>query len=214
MGELTADVGYADKRNRLTCVFRMILAIPHVIVAYFWGIVAEVVAIPQWFIIVFTGKRNQALWDLQWGWLSYAGRVSAYQYLLFDEYPAFGTDQRNVPMVQDLAYDEPASRLTNGLRFIWIIPALILGVIFGIAMSVVLLIAWFAILFTGRFPRGMFDFMMKGLRFSLQISAYALMMTDVYPKWGSGAPAIGVSPSPAPVAPPSAPGVVPPAPAT
>ena len=81
MGELTADVGYADKRNRLTCAFRGILAIPHVIVAYFWGIVAEIVAIPQWFIIVFTGRRNQALWDLQWSWMAYAGRVSAYQYL-------------------------------------------------------------------------------------------------------------------------------------
>ena len=78
--------------------------------------------------------------------------MTAYQYLMFDEYPAFGTDQRKVPMVQDLSYGEPASRLTNGLRFIWIIPALILGIIFGIAMSVVLLIAWFAILFTGHVP--------------------------------------------------------------
>ena len=100
----------------------MILVIPHLIVSYFWGIVAEVVAIPQWFIIVFTGKRNEALWELQWSWLSYAGRVTSYHYLMFDEYPAFGTDQSKVPMVQDLGYAEPASRLTNGLRFIWIIP--------------------------------------------------------------------------------------------
>jgi hypothetical protein len=214
MGELTADVGYADKRNRLTCAFRGILAIPHVIVAYFWGIVAEIVAIPQWFIIVFTGKRNQALWDLQWGWLSYAGRVNAYQYLLFDEYPAFGTDQAKVPMVQDLTYGEPASRLTNGLRFIWIIPAMILGIVFGIAVSVVLLIVWFAILFTGRFPRGMFDFTMKALRFFLQLTSYALMMTDTYPKWGSGVPAVGTTPAAPPTVPPPAPGVVPPAPAT
>ena len=174
---------------------------------------AEIVAIPQWFIIVFTGKRNEALWDLQWGWMSYAGRVNAYQYLLFDEYPAFGTDQQKVPMVQDLTYAEPASRLTNGLRFIWIIPALILGIIFGIAVSVVLVIVWFAILFTGRFPLGMFDFTMKGLRFFLQVTAYGLMMTDTYPKWGSGVPAVGTNPAAAPTAPP-APGVVPPAPAT
>ena len=214
MGELTADVRYEDKRNRLTCAFRGILAIPHVIVSYFWGIVAEIVAIPQWFIIVFTGKRNEALWDLQESWLSYAGRVSAYQYLLFDEYPAFGSDQSRVPMVQDLAYVEPASRLTNGLRFIWIIPAMILGMIFAIAMSVVLLIAWFAILFTGRFPVGMFDFTMKGLRFTLQLTAYGLIMTDTYPKWGSGVPAVGTSPEPTPIAPPATPGMVPPAPAT
>jgi hypothetical protein len=214
MGELTADVGYADKRNRLTCVFRGILAIPHVIVAYFWGIVAEIVAIPQWFIIVFTGKRNEALWDLQWSWLAYAGRVSAYQYLLFDEYPAFGTDQSKVPMVQDLSYGEPASRLTNGLRFLWIIPALIIATVLGIAVSVVLLIAWFAILFTGKFPRGMFEFTMKVLRYSLQLTSYALMMTDSYPKWGSGVPAVGAAPVPPSAPQDPTPGIVPPAPAT
>ena len=138
---------------------------------------------------------------------------TSYHYLMFDEYPAFGTDQRKVPMVQDLGYAEPASRLTNGLRFIWIIPAIILLIIFGIAMSVVLLIAWFAILFTGKFPIGMFDFMMKGVRFTLQVTAYGLMMTDTYPKWGSGRPgASGRAPASAPISPPPASGIVPPAP--
>ena len=81
-------------------------------------------------------------------------------------------------------------------------------------MSFVLLIAWFAILFTGKFPVGMFDFMMKGVRFTLQVTAYGLMMTDIYPKWGSGVPAVGASPGSAPISSPPASGIVPPAPAT
>jgi hypothetical protein len=189
MGEFRADVAYPEKSNRLTVAFRGILAIPHAIVSYFWGIAAQVMAVPQWFIIVFTGKRNQALWDIQWAWLGYAGRVTAYQYLLYDEYPAFGTDVGRVPMVEELEYEEPASRLTNGLRFLWIIPAMLLMIVVSIAASVVLLIAWFAILFTGKFPRGMYDFTLKTVRYMLQLTSYSLLMSDTYPKWGTGVPA-------------------------
>jgi hypothetical protein len=188
MAELTADVRYTESRNRLTTAFRAILAIPHVIVMQVWGYLAEILAVIQWFIIVFTGTRNQGLWDLQRAWIGYAGRVVAYASLLFDEYPAFGTDQSNVPMVFELEYEEPANRVTNGLRFIWIIPALIIGIGLGIAVFFVAVVSWFAILFTGRHPRGMWDFILKVTRFTLQLNAYGLLLTDTYPKWGSGVP--------------------------
>ncbi len=210
MSELTVDVRYTEKHNRLTTLFRGILVIPHLIVAYFWAIVADVMAFLQWFIVVFTGKRNEALWDIQWGWLAYYGRVTAYYTLLFDEYPAFGTDPGRAPMLQELRFEEPASRLTNGLRVIWIIPALVISYVLGIALSVVLIIVWFAVIITGKFPAGMFDFALKVLRYLLQVNAYALLMTDTYPKWGSGVLVTsgvpGTSPPPSP--PPA--GLVPP----
>jgi len=171
----------------------MILVIHHAVVSYFWGIVAQVVGLVQWFIILFTGERNQALWDMQWQWLGYAARVTAYESLLYDPYPAFGTDPGNVPMVESLVYEVPASRLTNGLRFLWIIPALLIAIVTGIAVGVVVVIAWFAILFTGSFPRGMYDFTLTGVRYFLQVTAYSLLMTDTYPKWGRGVPAVGAA---------------------
>ena len=88
---LTYDISYDETRSRLTTAFRIILAIPHVIVMTVWGYLAEILAFIQWFIILFTGKRNQALWDLQWAWLGYAGRVHGYTNLMYDPYPAFGT---------------------------------------------------------------------------------------------------------------------------
>ena len=91
---LNYDVVYTEARNRLTTVFRIILAIPHVIVAQVWAYLAEILAVVQWFIVLFTGKRNQGLWDLQWAWLGYNSRVFGYVYLLYDPYPAFGTDPR------------------------------------------------------------------------------------------------------------------------
>ena len=199
MAELTADVRYGEPRNRLTTAFRLILAIPHLIVMQVWGYLAEILSVIQWFIIVFTGTRNRGLWDLQRAWIGYAGRVLSYENLLFDEYPAFGTDQSKVPMVLELDYEEPANRVTNGLRLIWIIPALLIGLVLGIAVFFVAVVSWFAILFTGKHPRGMWDFILKVVRYTLQLNAYGLLLTDTYPQWGSGVPATVPAPPGAPV---------------
>jgi hypothetical protein len=210
MSQYSMDVNDTEPRNRLTVAFRMILAIPHVIVVYFWAIVAEIVSIPQWFIVVFTGKRNEAIFDMQWAFLQYSARVAGYQYLMFDPYPPFGTERGAVPMDQALAYDETGNRLTTGLRFIWVIPALIITMLILIALSVVLFIVWFAVVITARFPRGMYDFTLSSLRYVMQLNAYMLLMTDTYPKWGSGEMPAG-TPANVPLAPGSAP---PPAPET
>ncbi|MEO7372079.1 MAG: DUF4389 domain-containing protein, partial [Ilumatobacteraceae bacterium] len=98
-----------------------------------------------------------------------------------------------------ITFEPSGNRLTTGLRFIWIIPALVIGFFVGIASAVLLLISWIAIVITGKQPRGMWDFILKSTRFTLQIQAYALLMTDVYPKFGEGAmPASAGSPPPPP----------------
>jgi hypothetical protein len=202
------DVTYEEQRNRLTVAFRIILAIPHLVVAYAWQYLAEVLAVIQWFIILFTGKRNQGLWNLQQSWLGYYSRVLGYISLLYDPYPAFGTDPGNAPVRTSISYEASANRLTSALRILWIIPALIVGIFVGVASAVVTLISWFAILFTGTQPRGMWEFVLKSVRYTLQLESYALLMTDVYPKFGEGAMATSGSTPPPP--PPSY--VVPPPP--
>ena len=129
VSELTFDIRYDDRRSRLTNAFRMILAIPHLIVVSVWGYFAEILGFIQWFIILFTGKRNRALWDLQWAYMGYAARVNGYVDLMFDPYPPFGTEVGTTPTAVALDYEEPASRLTNGLRFIWAIPAMIIALL-------------------------------------------------------------------------------------
>lgn len=187
MSTFTYDVGYEESRNRLTVAFRIILAIPHLIVSQVWGYLAEILAVIQWFIVVFTGKRNEGIWNLQQSWLSYYSRVSGYTSLLFDQYPAFGTDVGSVPVRSAISFEETGNRLTVGLRILWIIPALLIGIGVGIATIVVLIISWFAIVITGTQSRGMWDFVLKSTRFTLQLQAYGLLMTDVYPKFGEGA---------------------------
>jgi hypothetical protein len=201
------DVTYQEQRNRLTVAFRIILAIPHLIVSQVWGYLAQIVGVIQWFIIVFTGKRNEGLWNLQQSWLGYYSRVIGYVSLLYDPYPAFGTDPGNAPVRTEISYEESANRLTSGLRFLWIIPAAIIYIFVAIGGAVVTLISWFAILFTGSQPMGMWEFELKVVRYTLQLQAYALMMTDTYPKFGEGAlTTSGSTPTPPPtsyVPPPS-----------
>ena len=188
MSTIAYDVtSYEETRNRLTVAFRIILAIPHLIVSQVWGYLAQVLAVVQWFIAVFTGKRNEGIWNLQQSWLMYAARVNGYTNLLYDEYPAFGTEPGNVPVRTSMSFEEDANRLTVGLRLLWAIPALIVAAVVGIGAAVVLVISWFAILFTGTMPRGMWDFVLKVVRYTLQVQAYCLLMTDEYPKFGAAA---------------------------
>ena len=74
-------------------------------------------------------------------------------------------------MVLALGYEEPANRLTNALRLIWAIPALLISIVISIAFGVVVLISWFAIVITGAQPHGLFDFSLNALRYILQVNA-------------------------------------------
>ena len=122
---------------------------------------AEILALLQWFVILFTGQRNEALWNFQ-------RRTSATRPGQRLRRP----DVRPVPAVRHrrrarrprslaLRYEEPANRLTNGLRFIWTIPALFILDRPRHRLGVVVLFSWFAIVITGKHPRGMFDFSLR-----------------------------------------------------
>lgn len=185
MAALTYDVTAPATRNRLTVGLRIFYAIPHLIVAQVWGYVAQVVALIQWFIVLFTGSRNEGIWSLQNGWLSYYGRVYGYVDLLYDDpYPPFGTDAGQVPVHQTFGFEGPANRLTNALRLIWVIPAALIAAVLGIAATVVVIISWFSIVITGRQSPGLHDFVLKALRYILQAQSYGLLMTDTYPAYG------------------------------
>jgi hypothetical protein len=188
MSAVTFDVTYTEPRSRLTSAFRYILALPHLIFASLWGYAAEIVAVLQWFVILFTGRRNQGMWDFQRAYLGYYLRVSSYASLLYDEYPNFGSSWKDEPVAFGQDYRPDADRLTNALRLIWIIPALIISIVLGIAVFFVLLVSWVVIIITGKHPRGMWDFILRVYRFSFNLSAYGLLMTDQYPRYEGAEP--------------------------
>jgi hypothetical protein len=185
MAEPSLDIAYTEQRNRGTTAVRLILVIPHMVIAGAWGYLINLLAFVQWVIILFTGKRNKALYDFTSQYLAYATRTYAYAGLMYDTYPAFAftPDGANTPMRYQATYTEPANRLTNALRIIWAIPALLITAVLGIVAMVVTVICWFIIVITGKMPRGMFDHLLKFHRYSVQTNGYMNLMTDEYPKY-------------------------------
>jgi hypothetical protein len=93
------------------------------------------------------------------------------------------------------------SRLTVFFRFFMVIPHLIWSAFYGFAAEIVIVLAWFAILFTGRYPAGMYDFVAGYLRFSTRLLGYMLLVTDEFPPFDGGehpeyAVAVQVPPAP------------------
>ena len=183
----------AETRNRLTVGFRIILAIPHLLLVggpgYGAGIgertgnlgaVAGVAAFINWFIIVFTGKANKDLISLQQFYLRWRARAVAYEALLRDEYPPFGDGDYPVE-AEFLAVTEDRNRWTVGFRFILIIPQIIVLVFVFIAWAITAIIGWFAILFTGRYPDGLWKFGEGVMRWLLRVESYFLLLHDDYP---------------------------------
>jgi hypothetical protein len=192
-------------RNRLTTAFRLILAVPHLILVggpiamalswswtsnegarYDWGAggligaVAVGAAIISWFAIVFTGNQPKGLWNLGAFYLRWRVRAVSYTALLTDKYPPFGDE----PYPAELELDAPATprdKLTVALRIFLAIPQLIAVWALGIAWAITTIIAWFAILFTGRYPAGLYDFAVGVLRWNVRVEAYVLLLRDEYP---------------------------------
>jgi hypothetical protein len=91
------------------------------------------------------------------------------------------------PVSFEADYVEQRSRLTAFFRLILVIPVAIWLYVYAIAAAIVVVIAWFAIVLTGRYPQGMYDFVASYTRFVTRVTAYAALLCDPYPPFGGGA---------------------------
>lgn len=188
-------------RNRLTTAFRLILAIPHMILVGGMGLglasggdgkttaggeggllgaVAIFLAIVSWFTIVFTGNHIAEIRQFSAFYLRWRVRAISYMALLEDPYPPFG-DAPYPASIDIVAPVGPRDRLSVGLRLILAIPHYIALVFVLLGWAFATIIAWFAILFTGAYPRGLYDFGVGALRWRLRVEAYMLLLVDEYP---------------------------------
>jgi hypothetical protein len=95
------------------------------------------------------------------------------------------------PVHFEVEHQEQYSRLSTFFRVFLLIPQLIVVVFWGIAVDFVVLLAWFAILFTGRYPRGFFNFVATFLSYSTRVSCYGYLLTDKFPPFSGGSPGDG-----------------------
>lgn len=88
------------------------------------------------------------------------------------------------PVALELDYVAKRSRLTTFFRFLLAIPLLIVAYVYAIGLCIVLIIAWFVLLFTARWPAGMYEFIGGVLRYGMRLNAYTMLAVDKYPPFG------------------------------
>jgi hypothetical protein len=137
-------------------------------------------AVIAWFGVVFVAVHPRGLWDFAGFYLRWRARSVPYLMLLRDEYPPFG--EGSYPTSFAVGWpDIPRNRWSVGFRIIFAIPHIVVLIFLNVAWVVTSIVAWFAILFTGRYPAGLYDFGVGVLRWDLRVEAYLLLMRDEYP---------------------------------
>jgi hypothetical protein len=200
---VTFTVDYPDRDlNRLTTAFRIIVAIPIVLVLSLLDTTSiryvattngthETVTtvataggllfLPLVLMILFRQKYPRWWFDWNLQLLRFTNRATAYVLLLDDHYPSTDEEQS---VHLDLPYPD-ARQLNRWLPLVkWLlaIPHYIVLFFVAIGVIVAVIIAWFAILFTGRYPRGLFDFVVGAMRWSNRVTGYTtILVTDQYP---------------------------------
>lgn len=178
------DVEHQDSYTRLLPLVKWLLAIPHWIVLTVLAVVAIVVAVIAWIATVITGRYPRGLFNFLVGVGRWNANVTSYLYLMTDRYPPFSLAQVDGHPVQfeiDYPEDGRIARWRPILHWLLAIPAAIVLYVISIVAFLVLIIAFFAILFTKRFPRGLFDVALVYLRWNTRVTAYILWMTPKYP---------------------------------
>jgi hypothetical protein len=197
------------ERDRLTTAFRLILAFPHLLLVggpiacgltwasgngesgWGWGgggvlgTVAGLSAAISWFAILFTARHPEGLASLSTFYLRWRVRAVAYSALLRDEYPPFG-DGDYAASLRIEPLPESRDRVSVAFRLILAIPHIIAVWALGLAWGITTIIAWFSILFTGRYPQALYEFAVGVFRWNIRVEAYLLLLTDEYPPFTLG----------------------------
>ena len=183
---LGADAADLPAVQRWRPLVNWVLGIPHDVWLGRLTLGAWFVSIISWFVILFTGRMPESWSDYVVGVLRYQWRVACFLYAWTDVYPDFNPvaghiDPGDCPAVLYCARAVERNRVTVFFRSLLAIPQLVAVYFVGIAAGLVLVIAWFAVLITGRWPQGMRDFAVGFVRWQMRLNAYLLLVCDEYP---------------------------------
>lgn len=196
------DIDYPETLDRVTTFFRLIWIVPIVIILSLLtatgnetvvtetgeeirrtgGGISAGLALATMLMIVFRMRYPRWWFDFARELTRFSSRVGAYLFLLTDRYPST-VDEQAVHLEIDYPdVERDLNRWLPLVKWLMAIPHyIVLAILVAIAV-IVWVIAWFAILFTGRYPRGLFDFVVGVGRWGLRVNAYAfLLVTDRYP---------------------------------
>jgi hypothetical protein len=162
------------------------IAIPHFFVMIFVGIWAQIVAFLSFWVILFTGKYPKNFFDFLVSFMNWGARVSATLYNLVDGYPQIGVKGTSDKVSLEVEYPESINRGLVLLRIIFGvfyvgIPHMFCLLFRMIAASFIMFLAWWIVLFTGKYPENWHSFMVGTFRWQYRVSLYLGFFTDEYP---------------------------------
>jgi hypothetical protein len=162
------------------------IQLPHLFVLLFIQIGAMFINLIAFWAILITGKYPKGMWNYMVKWLRWNWRLSARLNNLADGYPAFGLNASDNKTVFEMEYPERSSRgkllLRSFFGFIYIlIPHGFCLLFLALGSLFVKMIAWWVVLITGKYPKGMHDYMVGVMRWSNRVMAYYYNLTDTYP---------------------------------
>lgn len=188
---MTFDVKYQDEYSRGELLLRtffgfLYILIPHGIVLFFLSIGWMFIRFLTFWVILFTGKWNKSFFDYSVKMMRYQLRIQSRFMNLADGYPAFGLNGTDTQTTFDVKYQEEVSRGSMLVRaffgmFYVMIPHGIALMFMMFGVQICTFIAFWAILFTGKYPQGMFNFVVKTLRWSNRVNCYMGYLTHTYP---------------------------------
>lgn len=178
---VTYDVQYPAELSRWLIFVKWLLAIPHLIIVALLGLAVWLITFVAFFAILFTGRYPRGLFDFVVNANRWSANMTAYVYLLRDDYPPFSWDAGLYPVTYEVEYPEQLSRWLIFVKWLLAIPHFIVLYLVLLVAELVLFISFFAILFTKQFPEGMFKFVVGAMRWGMRVSAYTSLLRDEYP---------------------------------
>jgi hypothetical protein len=169
------------ERSRITVLFRLLLAIPHIVWITLWSIAVLFAAIAAWVAGLATGHVPLALHRFLSAYVRYAVHVQAYLYVVGRRFPGFTGRPSSYGIDLELDPPERQSRWTIGFRLFLALPALLLAGALGGVLFVVAFLGWWHALVRGGMPEGLRNLGAACIRYQEQASAYLLLLTERYP---------------------------------
>lgn len=162
------------------------ITIPHVFVLIFVGLWGAVLQFVAFWVILFTGRYPESMFEFQVGLLKWGIRLNARMYNVSDGYPAFGINSTDEYTNLEVPYPEKVSRGLTLLRFFFglFFVALPHGFILMFRawlVGVLVFVAWWIVLFTGKYPDFAHEWVVGQMRWETRVNLYLQYMTDVYP---------------------------------
>lgn len=188
-------IEHQDRYSRLSLLARsffgfFFILLPHTFALAIAGLWGAILRFVSFWLILFTGRYPESMFEYQVGYMNWTLRLNATLFNLVDDYPRFGVSSRPDNVRLEVEYPEEVDRglvllrLFLGLFFV-ILPHGIVLYFRNIVGLIIAFLAYWAVLFSGHYPKGFHDFMVGTLRWQTRVSLYLSYMTDEYPPFSS-----------------------------